>query len=209
MPENTNPADGGAGTAGDPASGAGAPDAGAEAPKLTMTQAELDRIIEQRVARAKPKDYDDLVKLRDKVAAAEEAEKTELTKAQEAEKKAKADAQTAIDRANGILVRAAIMVEATAQNAADADTVAALLTGTEAITVDDDGNVKGAKQAVKKLLEDKPFLVKAAAGKPGASGGEFGGNDSRTVQERIAEAESKGDFKESRRLKLAQSLTAR
>lgn len=179
--------------------GAGAPDPKSEPKKLEMTQEDFDRIIADRVARAKPKDYDDLVKLRDERDAAAEKEKTDLQK--EKDRAAAAEAKTAETeaRANRILVKAAITAEAAAQNAADADTVVALLADNDSITVEGE-TVKGAKQAVKKLLEEKTFLVKAASGS--ASGGQFGGNDGKTLQEQIAEAESKKDWATARRLKL-------
>lgn len=200
MPEITDP--NGDGTTGTPP--AGTPPKTPEAPKpITFaSQEELDAIIEARVARAKPKDYDELVALREKVTKAAEQEKTDLQKEKDARVAAEAKAAEAESKANAILIRAAIMTEAAAQNAADADVVVSLLAGNESITVDGE-QVKGAKAAVKKLLEEKPFLVKASQ-TPGASGGQFGGNDSRTLKERIAEAESKGDWSQARRLKSAQ-----
>lgn len=209
MPGTTNPENGNDGKPegttpeGDGAAGAGA--GNQEPKKLEFTQEELDRIIADRVARAKPKDYDDLVKLREAQAAAAEKEKTDLQKEKDARAAAEAKVAETEARANGILIRAAIQLEAAAQNAADAETVVQLLAGNESITVDGD-QVKGAKQAVKKLLEDKPFLVKAS--KPGASGGEFGGTDQKTLQERIKEAESKGDWALARRLKLGQHFAS-
>lgn len=176
------------------AAGAGAPAGGTE---KTFTQAELDAIIAARLAREKPdpevlrkaQEYDKL----------QEAQQTELEKANTRAERAEAKAKEAETKAQGILIRAAIMTEAAAQNAADADTVIALLAGNATITVEGD-EVKGVKEAVKALLKDKPFLVKATT--PGTSGGEFGGNDQKTLQEKIREAESKGDWKTARQLKL-------
>lgn len=206
MPGTITPEDGDEGATGKaPDAGAGAPAGGSEPKKLEFTQDELDRIIADRVARAKPKDYDDLVKLRDAKAAADEKEKSDLQKEKDARVAAEAKAAETEAKANRILVKAAITTEAAAQNAADADTVFALLAGDESITVDGE-TVKGAKQAVKKLLEDKPFLVKTTTA--GASGGEFGGNDAKTIAEKIKEAESKGDWSTARQLKLAQVVTA-
>lgn len=205
MPEPENqPGNGGQGNAG-VAPAAGDPAKAPETPKLTMTQEELDRIIADRLARAKPKDYDDLVALRDKVTADANAKKDELTLAKEAQATAEAAAKTATERANATLRRAAIIAEAATQNAVDADMVATLLTGDGTITVEEDGTVKGVKQAVKKLLEEKKFLAKGAAS---TSGGEFGGNDKPTLQEQIAAAETAKDFALARRLKI-QGLAAR
>lgn len=181
------------------AAGAGTPDPKSEPKKLEITQEDLDRIIADRVARAKPKDYDDLVKLREERTAAAEKEKTDLQREKDARAAAEAKTAATEARANLILVKAAIAAEATAQNAVDADAVVALLAGSDSITVEGE-TVKGAKQAVKDLLKEKPNLVKAQRGT--ASGGEFGGNDSKTLKEQIAEAESKKDWTTARRLKL-------
>lgn len=208
MPEIIKPGDGttgdegttddkgaGAPPAGNPA-GAGAPAGGTDA--KTFTQGELDAIIAARLAREKP-DPEVLRKAAefDKL---EEANRTELEKAQAAAAKAEQKAKDAETRANQTLIRAAIMAEAASQNAADVDTVLALLVGSDAVTIEGD-DVKGAKAAVAKLLKDKPFLAKTTT--PGASGGEFGGVDKATLDEQIRQAEAKGDWTLSRRLKLA------
>lgn len=198
MPEN-DPKDGDKGTeGGKPEGGAGA--STPEPKPITFkSQEELDAIIEARVARAKPKDYDELVALRDKVQEAEAKQKTDLERAREEAAQAKTTAQTATERANAVLRRAAILVEAAAQNAVDAETVALLLANSDSITVTDDGEVKGAKQAVKALIAEKPFLARGKA--PDTSGGEFGGQEAKTLQQQIAAAEEKKDWKTALRLK--------
>jgi hypothetical protein len=160
-----------------------------EAPKkLEFTQEELDRIIAERVSRAKPKDYDDLVKLRDERAAAAEVEKTELQREKDARKEAERAAKEMNSKANAKLIRAALLTEATAQDTLDADIVVTLLTESPDIEVDDAGEVHGVKEAVAKLLKDKPILVRKG---PSSSGGEFGGNDPKTRAAKIAELERK------------------
>lgn len=195
MPESTEtpPVDGQQGTP--PVAG------GADAPKpvKTFTQEELDAILEARLKRAVPSDYEDLKKLADRVKAEEDAKKDELQKAKDAQAEAEKRATDAITRANASVRRAAIIEAATAANAADNETVVALLDSSDAITVAEDGSVKGAKEAVTKLLKDKPFLVKTSAS---SSGGEFGGNDQSTLDEQIAAAEAKKDWTLSRQLKL-------
>ena len=173
-----------------------------EAPKpITFkSQEEFDAVIEARLARAKPKDYDDLVALRDRVKAEEDEKKDEVQKAKDAAKEREDKADAKIAKADAKLIRAEIVAEATAQKAADTSIVVALLAGNDTIEVDDDGEVTGAKEAVKKLLRDKPLLVAGASA--GASGGEFGGNDQKTINERIAAAEAAGDWKLARQLKL-------
>lgn len=202
MPDNTTPpADGQQGT-GTPIVGA---PAAAEPPKpgKTFTQEELDAILEARLKRAVPSDYEDLKKLAERVKAQEDQEKTDLQKALEAQALAEKKAGEALSKANATLRRAAIIAEASAQNAADTDVVIALLAGSDDITVTDDGEVKGVKAAVAKLLKEKPFLAKATAG---ATGGEFGGVNPATLDEKIREAESKGDWQTARRLKSAKMV---
>ncbi len=186
MPDATPPADGTQGTGTPPE---GTPPTPPEAPKpLTMTQDELDRIIADRVRRARPADYDELLKLKAEKDAAAEAEKTELEKAKDAQKAAEKAAKEKDSRANAKLLRAEILSEATAQNAVDADTVAELLARSKDITVEEDGTVLGAKEAVTKLLAEKAFLVKGK-GAPGASGAEFGGTTPANRVGKIAELE--------------------
>lgn len=188
------------------AQGQGAP-TGDNVQTLTLTQAQLDAIIEERAlreTRSKFADYETLKQKAAQLDQAEEANKTELQKAIDRAEKAEATAKEAQARADATLRRAALMAEASSQNAADADTVVALLAGVDTIVIDSDGmTVKGAKEAVAKLLKDKPFLVKAEGTKaPGSSGGgEFGGNDGKTTAEKIREAEAKGDHKTALSLK--------
>lgn len=186
MPEANPPANSGAGTGTPPE---GTPPTPPEAPKkLEFTQEELDRIIADRVRRARPDDYDDLLKLKSERDAEAEAKKTELEKERDARKAAEKSAKELSSKANTRLVRAEILSEAVAQNAADSDIVIALLAGSKDITVDEEGNVLGVKTAVEALLKNKPVLVKGK-GTPSASGGEFGGDDPKTKLAKIADLE--------------------
>lgn len=186
---NEAPADDATGTAAGTA-GSEAPQSGTKPPK-TFTQEELDAIVEARLKRAVPVDYAELQALKVERDAAAEASKTELQKEKDARAAAEAKGQQAIANANQRLVRAAIIEQAASQGAVDADTVAALLAGSEDITVTDGGDVAGAKKAVADLLKDKPFLVKAST--PGASGGEFGGTDPKDKGTKILELEQKAN----------------
>ncbi len=204
-PADGTTGDGGTSSASTPLAGVTPPQGGTTPPAgstdaKTFTQAELDAIIATRLAREKP-DPEVLRKAAefDKLEAANQTELERATKAREAAEQKAKDANARADR---ILIRAAIMAEAASQNAADTDTVVALLNGSDAVTIDGE-DVKGAKEAVAKLLKDKPFLVKVRA--PGASGGEFGGNDQTTLDEKIREAEGKKDWDAARRLKLAKA----
>ena len=190
MPDLKPPADGDAGSASGALAG-GEPPKLPEPPKpLSLTQEDLDRIIAERVRRAVPADYEDLKGKATKYDEAQAASKSELEKAQEKVAKAEAAAVAATTAANATLVRAAILAEAATQNAIDPATVVALLAGSDAITVEN-GEVKGAKQAVTAILKEKSFLVKAAM--PGASGGQFGGIDPKTKAQKIADLEAKAN----------------
>lgn len=181
----TPPVDGQTGT---PPATAGAATGSAPAGK-TFTQEELDAILEARLKRAIPADYEDLKRLKAERDAAAEKDKTDLQKAQEAAAAADEKANKALANANARLRRAAILEGAAAAGAVDADVVVALLASNEDITVDDDGNVKGVKAAITELLKNKPFLAKAAT--PGANGGEFRGNDPKDRAAKIADLEAK------------------
>jgi hypothetical protein len=209
MPEPIIPTpDSGAGDPPKDGPGSGTPPTPPEPPKkLEFTQEEFDRIIADRVTRAKPKDYDDLLKLKAEREAAAEKEKTDLQKEKDARLAAEAQGTERVSKADAKLRRAAIMLEAAAQNAADTDIVLALLAGNDTITVDDDGEVLGVKEAVKKLLKDKPVLVKGSGGS--STGGEFGGNDPATLAEQITSLERQGKYKEARELKMQQMANLR
>lgn len=134
----------------------------------TFTQAEVDRIIKDRLVRAKaepPSDYAELQAKAAKLAELESANQTELEKimarAEAAEKKA-ADAD---ERARKSNLRSAVTAAASEAGAVDIDAVFALLPQ-DAVTFGDDGQVTGAEDAVKALLESKPYLVGQAATPP-------------------------------------------
>lgn len=192
MPEVQTPPDSGAGT-GTPPEG-GAPPSPPEAPKPVTfeSQEALDRMIADRVRRAvanaTPPDYNELLELKKRTDAEAEAAKTETERQVEAQKERERKSREREQRANAKLIRAAVLEQASAQNALDGEVVAALLSGSKDITVTDEGEVTGVKEAVEQLLTDKPTLVK---GKSSSSGGEFGGNDPKTTQAHIAELERK------------------
>jgi hypothetical protein len=106
-------------------------------------------------------------------------------------------------KANEKLLRASILEAARSANIDPEfeDLVIDALMRSESVEVGDDGEVTGVTQAIKAMIAKKPKLV---AGKrpPGQSGSEFGGRETKTLDEQIAAAEAKGDWKLSRRLKL-------
>lgn len=209
MPEPTTPpADGTTGTPEAPAAPAAEPKAGDTNPQTgkTFTQDELNAIVADRVARAKPADYDDLKAKAEEFDKIAEAQKTDLQKAQEAAEVRKQERDSARSELTRTQRIAEIRIEALKQGA-DEELVMALLANDATIKVEN-GQVVGAKEAVEQLIERKPNLK---TGGTRTSSGEFGGNDQSTVAERIAALEAKGD-KDSRRealaLKVQQGLSA-
>jgi hypothetical protein len=126
----------------------------------TFTQADLDRIVQQRIQRERAKfaDYDEVKAAADRLSELEAAQLTELEKATQKANAAEAARDEALSRAKQMLVRAAVIEEAARAGAVDADVVAALLPQ-DALTVEDDGSVSGVRDAVKDLLKSKPFLA--------------------------------------------------
>lgn len=126
----------------------------------TFSQADLDRIVETRLARERQKyeGFDDLKKKAEEYDKLEEAQKTELQKAQDRATKAEADAKAASDRAKETALRAAIISEAAKKNVVDPDAAVALL-DKSAIEYDKDGSPTNIADAVDSLLKAKPYLV--------------------------------------------------
>lgn len=127
----------------------------------TFTQADVDRIVQERVARVKqtpPDDYEDLKAAAAKLAELESANKTELEKERERAEKAEREAQAATQRAKDIALRSAIVSEAAKKNVVDPDAAVALL-DKSSLEFDDDGTPKNIAEAMDALLEAKPYLV--------------------------------------------------
>lgn len=203
-PEKKPADDSQGGGADDGAAGDDAKKSAAPKPITFDSQEALDKVIQDRVRRATPSDYEDLKAKAAKHDEAENAKKSDADKARDAQAEAERKAAERTSNADAKLRRAAILEAAVAAKAADTDIVLALLASDSSITVDDAGEVSGAKAAVKKLLDSKPMLKSGAL--PGAAGGEFGGNDQRTIDERIAELERAGKYAEARDLKVQKGL---
>lgn len=137
----------------------------------TFSQADVDRIVQDRVARVKsepPKDYDDLRAKAAKLEELEQANQSELEKAQARAEKAEQERQTAIERANARLIEAAVLAQATALKAIKPEHMHRLI-DTDTVTVADDGQVTGVEEAVKGFLEANPEYVGKTAAPPGAA----------------------------------------
>lgn len=137
-----------------------------------LTQADVDRIVQERLTRERQKfaDYEDLKSKASKLDELEQANKSELEKMQARAEEAEKRATEASERAKASTLRAAIVDQANRAGAVDADAVLALL-DPNAVTIGDDGQVTGAEEAVAKLLESKPYLVGKTPGVQGAADG--------------------------------------
>ena len=159
------------------------PDAGGgDGGKVTFTpeqQAEVDRIIAERLSRAntsagkkaleeqaKALGYESFEAMEAAAKAhraAQEKEKSELQREQEAKQAAEAKAQQAEERAKKAFIKAAFVAHAASANLVDIED-AFLLADLSNVTVADDGKVEGVKEAVDALVKAKPYLVKAGGG---------------------------------------------
>jgi len=176
--EGAGAAGGGEGTAAGGGGGAGesAPGAGEGAPAKTFTQAELDKIVSERLAREKAKfaDHDDLKKKAARLDEIEAANKTELEKAQAERDAAKSERDAAKAEAKATRIRAAAISAASEAGAIKPDDVVAVL-GPDAIKVNEDGTLEGVKEAVAAILDDRPHWKKATTPGGSADGGARGG----------------------------------
>lgn len=142
----------------------------------TFTQEELDRIVADRVARERKKldkfsDYDDLkAKLSEYERQQEERKRAEMSEIEryqadlEAERTAKQTLEQRISEMEASIQREKINAEfikvATSHNIAYIDD-AKLLADLSAVKIDENGNIVGVEEAVKALVENKPFLLGA------------------------------------------------
>jgi len=167
-------------------------EAAAETAAKTFTQAELDKIVQDRVARAKtekPADYEELQAAAKKLAVIEEANKTELEKQTARADKAEADAKSADDRVRETTLRSAIIAEAAKRQVVDPDAAVALIDRTS-LELDDTGNPTNIAKAMDALLKTKPYLAGAAKG-DADQGARSGGADQlgREALESMSDAE--------------------
>lgn len=154
MPDGDDGGDGGDGGAG---SGGG---------EKTFTQADVDRIVQDRVARVKntpPEDYEELKAAKQRLTEIEEANATELEKAQKRAEEAERNAQAAAERLKETTLRSAIVAEAAKKKIVDPDAAVALLDRSK-LELDADGTPTNIADAMDALLEAKPYLLAASQG---------------------------------------------
>jgi hypothetical protein len=159
---------GGSGSEGGEAEG-GEGEGGGNEPR-SFTQAELDKIVQDRIARERKK-YEGYDELKRKAAAydeVEEAQRSELDKAIARAEKAEQAAADATARANSTLIDAAVVAEGAKLGARNPGLLRKLI-DTEAVAIGDDGQVTGVTEALEALLAENPELVGKATPDPGAA----------------------------------------
>ncbi|MDQ0270732.1 phage scaffolding protein [Cytobacillus purgationiresistens] len=184
-----------------------------EQSEKTFTQAELDKILADRVAREKKKQLetaDKLKKLEEYEQAEEERKKAAMSEAErlkaekeEASKKAEEaaeQAKKAQESANQRIVNTEIKSIARSLNANDLNDVLTLL-DKSSIEIDDEGNVKGVDEAVNTLKEAKPWMFKQSLGADAVGGSNPAKNPSvneiSAKEKELADAQEKA-LKDSR-----------
>lgn len=191
----------------------------ADLPK-TFTQDDIDRIVQDRLKRDRqdrPSD-EEIAKMKadaERLAAIEAENQSELEKAQTRAETAETAASAATERANQTLRKAAV-ITASAEAGADPEIVHALLAergfkvkqedNTFEVTVGDDGQVTGASEAVKALIELKNIVGTSTPPGPG-DGGVRRPVPAKSFDDELAEAERTGDTAKAMSLK-SQKLAA-
>ncbi|MCY7780075.1 phage scaffolding protein [Bacillus haynesii] len=151
-------------------------------PEKTFTQAELDKILKDRLERANKEraELEEKAKrLEEYEKAEEERKKAEMSEAErlraekeEAAKRAEEAAEAAKkakETANQRIINTELRAIARSLNANDPNQVLALL-DKSAVELDEDGNVKGAEELVAAFKESSPWMFKQPIGAD-ASGG--------------------------------------
>lgn len=176
-------------------------------PEKTFSQAEVDEIVAKRLARDRKgrEDYDDIkAKLEALELAEAERKKAELSEAErlaaeleearnKAEEAEKAKSST-LAAANQRLINAEFKALARDANIpADRLAAALKLADLSGVTVDDEGNVVGAKEAVEALIAANAYLIEKAQPKPlgSPSGGAL--PREKTKEQLLAEAKAKAE----------------
>jgi hypothetical protein len=130
----------------------------------TFSQADVDRIVKDRVARVKtaaPADYEDLKAKASRFDELEAANATELEKAQKRAIELEQQAKDSTARAQEALLRSAVVAEAARKNVVDPDAAVALL-DRSTLELDADGSPTNIAEAMDSLLKAKPYLTGGA-----------------------------------------------
>lgn len=196
--DNDNPGPGGNGENPPPnPTPAGSGNAGGAA-DAKFTQADLDRIVADRITRERAKfaDHDDLKQKAAEFDKIQDAQKTEAQRLEAERDRAKQEAaakDAQIQAANERVIKAEVRLAAQQAGFIDPED-AWLLVDRAKVALDDAGNVTGAAEAIKALAEKKPHLVQSNAGErpnygaptPGRSNGTAPNDAVRKQHEQLA-----------------------
>lgn len=139
----------------------------------TFTQADLDRIVQDRLSRerAKYEGFDDLKAKAEKLAEIEAANQTELEREKAAREAAEKALEDSKKQARDAALRAAIVAEAAKSDRriADPEATVTFLTGPDAdlLEVGEDGSPTDIAKAMDSLLERRDYLVAKQGGARG------------------------------------------
>lgn len=168
-------------------------DQGEQSESKAFTQADVDRIIRERLERERTRyaDYEDLKKAAKKLKEIEEAQLSETQRLEKERDEAKAQAEAAGAAAqareaeiNSRLIRAEVRVVAAELGFANPED-AYHLADLAGVAVDDEGVVSGVKKALEKLSKEKAYLLKTenrAPGTPPRSGGRSTGQQTSSAE---------------------------
>jgi len=137
-----------------------------------FTQADIDRIIADRLTRERQKfaDYDDLKKAQIELKKLQDANLSESDKLKVKLAEAESQRDAAMALANERLIRSSFISEASKANAMHPGDAYALADLSK-VEISDEGNVTGAAEAVAELVKSGRLPVKTAASAPPLDGG--------------------------------------
>jgi hypothetical protein len=128
-----------------------------------------------------------------KLAELEKAQMSEIERATKVAAEAEARAAALAERAQKAILRSAVVSAATRAGAVDPDAVLALMDHSS-VTVGDDDSVQGVDEAVRAVLDAKPYLVaKPSTPAPGAADGGPQGKSASTYTREQIDALAKSD----------------
>lgn len=137
-------------------------------PARTFSQTDVDRIVQDRLARQKAQyaGFDELKAKADKFDELEQASKTELEKAQERLAKLEREQADSLQALQDSRLRSAVVSEAAKRNVVDPDAALALI-DRASLSFGEDGSPTNVAEAMDELLTTKPYLV--GGGRPTGS----------------------------------------
>jgi len=136
----------------------------------TFSQADVDRIVKERLGReqARTADYDELKKAAEELSGLKDADLSEqeklkkrIAEMEQAQTEWDAQAKAAAEKVNEKLLRAEVRVVAATMNFIKPEQ-AYKLADLTSVEIDEDGQVKGVKKALEALVKDNQHLIKAA-----------------------------------------------